>query len=230
MTRFFNTAGPCRPDIHFVLPPMRRLPEMSELIDRQSYFMRHAPRQTGKTTALLTLAAELTAQGRYAAALVSADVGAPFGNNPGAAEAAILILVALWRRNAEPMVRGQSYPEIAPHIVLMAYLQRVVNGVGMIEREYAAGSRRMDLCIRWRVRDEEQVVAVELKVWRDKQGDPLQEGLAQLEGYLGRLGLTEEFLVIFDRRRAADEVPWDERPRRENEALAGGKRVKVLRL
>lgn len=160
MTRFFNTAGPCRPDIHFVLPPMRRLPEMSELIDRQSYFMLHAPRQTGKTTALLTLAAELTAQGRYAAALVPADVGAPFGNNPGAAEAAILglfrddlraqlpldlqptswpaaepgqrlsaalaewaaacprpivlILVALWRRNAEPMVRGQSYPEIAP--------------------------------------------------------------------------------------------------------------------
>lgn len=112
----------------------------------------------------------------------------------------------------------------------MAYLQRVVNGGGMIEREYAAGSGRMDLCIRWRVRDEEQLVAVELKVWRDKQGDPLQEGLAQLEGYLGRLGLTEELLVIFDRRRAADEVPWDERPRWENEALAGGKRVKVLRL
>ena len=53
---------------------------------------------------------------------------------------------------------------------------------------------------------------------------------AQLEGYLGRLGLTEGFLVIFDRRRAAEEVPWDERPRWENEVLAGGKRVKVLRL
>jgi len=42
--------------------------------------------------------------------------------------------VAFWRRNAEPMVRGQSYSEIAPHLVLMAYLQRVVNGGAMIER------------------------------------------------------------------------------------------------
>ncbi|MCC6553197.1 MAG: hypothetical protein IT372_09280 [Polyangiaceae bacterium] len=45
-----------------------------------------APRQTGKTTALLTLAAELTAEGRYAAALVSAEQGAPFGDDPDAAE------------------------------------------------------------------------------------------------------------------------------------------------
>ena len=90
MTRFFNTAGPCKPDIHFVLSPMRRLPEVRELIDRQSYFVLHAPRQAGKTTALLTLAAELTAEGRYAAGVVSAEAGAPFGDDPGAAEGAIL--------------------------------------------------------------------------------------------------------------------------------------------
>ena len=90
MTRFFNTAGPCQPDIHFLLPPMHRLPEVRELIDRRSYFVLHAPRQTGKTTALLTLAAELTAEGRYAAALVSAEEGAPFGADPGAAEDSIL--------------------------------------------------------------------------------------------------------------------------------------------
>src|ERR1700760_251622 len=90
MTRFFNTAGPCKPDIHFLLPPMRRLPEVRMLIERQSYFVLHAPRQTGKTTALLTLAAELTAEGRYAAALVTAQEGAPFGQDPGAAEEAVL--------------------------------------------------------------------------------------------------------------------------------------------
>jgi hypothetical protein len=138
--------------------------------------------------------------------------------------------VAFWRRHAEPMVRGQSYPEIAPHIVLMAYLQRVVNGGATIEREYAAGSGRMDLCIRWPTGSGEQLVAIELKVWREKQADPLGEGLGQIEGYLGRLGLTEGVLVIFDRRRAAEEVPWDERPRWESHDLAGGKRVRVLRL
>ena len=47
---------------------------------------------------------------------------------------------------------------------------------------------------------------------------------------MGRLEVTEGFLVIFDRRRAAEEVPWDERPRWEDEALPGGKRVRVLRL
>lgn len=112
----------------------------------------------------------------------------------------------------------------------MAYLQRVVNGGATIEREYAAGSGRMDLCIRWPVSGGEQLVAIELKVWRDRQSDPLPEGLSQLEGYLGRLGLTEGFLVIFDRRRSAEEVPWDERPRWEREDLAGNKRVRVLRL
>jgi type II secretory pathway predicted ATPase ExeA len=60
------------------------------LIDRRSYFVVHAPRQTGKTTALLALAAALTAEGRYAAALVSAEQGAPFGDDPGAAEGAVL--------------------------------------------------------------------------------------------------------------------------------------------
>jgi hypothetical protein len=73
-------------------------------------------------------------------------------------------------------------------------------------------------------------VAIELKVWREKQADPIHEGLAQIEGYLGRLGLAEGFLVIFDRRRAAEEVPWDERPRWETHELAAGKRVRVLRL
>jgi hypothetical protein len=140
--------------------------------------------------------------------------------------------VAFWRRHAEPMVRGQAYPEIAPHIVVMAFLQRVVNGGGMIEREYAAGSGRMDLCIRWPLGGArgEQLTAIELKVWREKRRDPLAEGLAQIEGYLARLGLEEGVLMIFDRRRAAEEVPWDERPRWEREDLPGGRRVRVLRL
>jgi hypothetical protein len=112
MTRFFNTAGPCKPDIHFVLPPMRRLPEVRTLIERQSYFVLHAPRQTGKTTALLTLAAELTAEGRYAAAVVSAEAGAPFGDDPGAAEgpfsARSVIASARSSRRSSSRLRGQQ--------------------------------------------------------------------------------------------------------------------------
>ncbi|MCE7938580.1 MAG: ATP-binding protein, partial [Chloroflexi bacterium CFX6] len=78
MPRSFNTAGPCRPDIDYMLPASVRLPGVRPLIDDQRYFVLHAARQTGKTTALLALAAELTAAGRYVAALVSMEVGAPF--------------------------------------------------------------------------------------------------------------------------------------------------------
>ena len=88
--RKFNTAGPCRPDYNYMLPALARLPQVKQLIDDQLYFVLHAPRQTGKTTALLTLAQELTAAGEYTAVLVSMEVGAPFSDNPPLAEQYIL--------------------------------------------------------------------------------------------------------------------------------------------
>jgi hypothetical protein len=48
-----------------------------------------------------------------------------------------------------------------------------------------------------------QLHALELKVWREHQVDPLSDGLAQLDTYLERLGLGEGVLVIFDRREQA---------------------------
>ncbi|HEY4590588.1 MAG TPA: ATP-binding protein, partial [Thermoanaerobaculia bacterium] len=79
MARFFNTAGPCRPELHYMLPPERRLPELRGLIDQQLYFVVHAPRQTGKTTFFRSLAQSLTAEGRYAALLTSCEVGQAAG-------------------------------------------------------------------------------------------------------------------------------------------------------
>ncbi|MDJ0549889.1 MAG: ATP-binding protein, partial [Microcystis sp. M49637_WE12] len=53
MTRWFNIAGPCKDDIHYMLSPTVRLPDLEDLIQQRSYFVLHAPRQTGKTTAML---------------------------------------------------------------------------------------------------------------------------------------------------------------------------------
>ena len=64
MPRWFNTAGPCKADIHYMLSPTRRLPDIEGLIAQESYFVIHAPRQTGKTTAMLALAKQLTSSGR----------------------------------------------------------------------------------------------------------------------------------------------------------------------
>ncbi len=90
MPKWFNTAGPCKPDIHYMLPPLARLPNLKRLVAQQGYFVIHAPRQTGKTTAMLALAQQLTESGQYTAIMVSAEVGAAFPNDPGTAEAAIL--------------------------------------------------------------------------------------------------------------------------------------------
>jgi hypothetical protein len=513
--RFFNTAGPCKPDIHYMLPPMARLPGVRRIIDQQGYFVIHAPRQTGKTTAMLELARQLTASGQYVAVLVSMEVGAAFGGDPGAAELAILdawrgraaarlppdlqppawpkaqtgrrigaslaawaqaaprplvlfldeidalqdqplisvlrqlrdgytdrphafpwslaliglrdvrdyrvasggserlhtaspfnikvrsltllnfgldevnalyrqhtddtgqpftpeavqhayaltqgqpwlvnalayvitedllpqstvpvtaahvdqakeILIerqdthldslaerlrdprvrrvigpilagralgdmppddirfvqdlglcrmdpagglvianpiyrevlphvlagttiaslpriqptwlrpdgsldrerlldaflAFWRQHGEPLLGSAPYHEIAPHLVLMAFLHRVANAGGTLEREYAIGSGRMDLCLRYG----DVTLGIELKVWRDGERDPLREGLTQLDGYLSGLGLEAGWLVIFDRRRG--QPPVSERTTTQTATTLGGRAVIVIR-
>ncbi|MBM4366072.1 MAG: ATP-binding protein, partial [Deltaproteobacteria bacterium] len=63
MPRFFNTAGPCDAERHYMLPAEARLPEVTLLVERQQCFVIHAARQTGKTTTMRAFAARLRAQG-----------------------------------------------------------------------------------------------------------------------------------------------------------------------
>jgi hypothetical protein len=107
-----------------------------------------------------------------------------------------------WLQHGEALLKSASYPEIAPHLVLMAFLHRVINGGGTLEREYAIGRDRMDLCLRYG----SVILGIELKVWRTGRSDPLTKGLEQLEGYLDRLKQSSGWLVIFDRRENAPEL------------------------
>ncbi len=59
----FNTTGPCFPDEHYMMPALDRLPGVRELVAGGNYFVVHAPRQTGKTTALQALVHEINAKG-----------------------------------------------------------------------------------------------------------------------------------------------------------------------
>lgn len=115
MSRFFNTSGPNNPADHYTLSVLARLPGIRKLIDQKLYFVLHAPRQVGKTTALLSLAQELTAEGRYAAVLLSMEQGASFSNDPGAADLAVL---GSWRGSAEawlpPELQPPPWPDAAP--------------------------------------------------------------------------------------------------------------------
>jgi hypothetical protein len=54
-----------------------------------------------------------------------------------------------WRRHSEVWEQKSDYTEAFPHLLVMAFLQRITNGGGRIEREYAAGRGRMDLAIEY---------------------------------------------------------------------------------
>jgi hypothetical protein len=134
---------------------------------------------------------------------------------------------AFWCENAEAFLARAPYSEAAAQLVFMAYLHKVVNGGGFIDRELAVGSGRIDLCVRWPSPGGVERWAAELKVWRDDRPDPLPSGLAQLSAYLKRLGLDCGTLILFDTRKTAPPLPDRcSLEDREHE----GRRMTVLRL
>ncbi len=130
--------------------------------------------------------------------------------------------MVFWRQHGEPLLNSASYHEIAPHLVLMAFLHRVINGGGSLDREYAIGSDRMDLCLRYG----STTLGIELKVQRDDRRNQLSRGLVQLDHYLARLGLQSGWLVIFDRRDNL--APIEERVRSEIHHTETGRSIEVI--
>lgn len=139
------------------------------------------------------------------------------------AQALLEAFLQFWRQHGQPLLGSASYHEIAPHLVMMAFLHRVINGGGSLEREYALGSGRMDLCLRYG----QVTLGIELKVWRDGRPDPLAAGLKQLDQYLSRLGIASGWLVIFDRR--GEIPPIEERTTTEIVETAQRRPVTVVR-
>jgi hypothetical protein len=102
--------------------------------------------------------------------------------------------------------------------MLMAFLQRVVNGGGRIEREYGLGRGALDLMILWK----EERHAIEVKLRRDTETEI--EALDQVAHYLDHSGLPEGWLVLFDLRK---EQPWSEKLTLRDMEHAG-KRIHVV--
>jgi hypothetical protein len=111
MVRHFNITGPCQPDIHYMLPPIVRIPDLVELIGQRNYFIIHAPRQTGKSTAMLALGEQLTASGKFTAVMVSVEIGQPFSQDMEKAEKAIL---GSWRSKVEDRLPEELWPPAWP--------------------------------------------------------------------------------------------------------------------
>jgi hypothetical protein len=113
-----------------------------------------------------------------------------------------------WRNNSEAWEEMSDFTEAFPHLLLMAFLQRVANGEGRIEREYAAGRGRMDLAIEykgaWNI--------IEIKLLRKNRTFEAvrEEGVKQTLQYRQRIDPEAAcYLVIFDRR--PDKPEWEAR-------------------
>jgi hypothetical protein len=113
-----------------------------------------------------------------------------------------------WRNNSEVWEEQMEYPESFPHLLLMAFLQRVANGQGRIEREYAAGRGRMDLAIEYK--GEWNIIEIKL-LRRNRTFETVrEEGAKQILQYRQRIDPDAAcYLVIFDRR--SEKPDWTER-------------------
>ena len=114
-----------------------------------------------------------------------------------------------FREHSEHWVqRFERYHEAGPQLLLQAHLQRIVNGGGRIEREYALGRGRTDLLIVWPQGGRERRFVVECKVLRKDLERTISDGVAQTRGYVDRYGAEAGHLIVFDR---APERTWEEK-------------------
>ena len=136
---------------------------------------------------------------------------------------------AFFREHSEHWVERFQYREAGPQLLLQAFLQRIVNGGGRIEREYGLGRMRTDLLIVWPPggsiapartgeRREAQKVVVECKVLHRGLERTLREGLEQTRAYMDRSAAAEGHLVVFDRTEGRS---WDEKIFRRDEVEDG---------
>jgi len=107
-----------------------------------------------------------------------------------------------WRENSEILVERYQYKEAAPHLILQAFLQRIVNSGGRISREMASGKMRLDLCVHY----QDFKYPIELKLrYSDKT---YQQGKQKLAKYMDKLDCSEGWLIVFDRRKTPS---WDKK-------------------
>ncbi|MEE4247289.1 MAG: AAA-like domain-containing protein [Kangiellaceae bacterium] len=129
---------------------------------------------------------------------------------------------AFFRQHSEHWTDVYQYKEAGPQLLLQAFLQRIVNGGGRIEREYGLGAGRTDLYLEWEHATGIQQVILELKLQYGSRQATIDEALPQITGYMDRCDTDEGHLLLFNRTKAS----WDEKIFRDQTSYAG-KRIHI---
>jgi hypothetical protein len=115
-----------------------------------------------------------------------------------------------WRRHSEIWEEKSDYTEAFPHLLLLAFLQRIMNGGGQIDREVGAGRGRMDLFVEYP--DYKCVMEIKIRHDYDSYDQFLEEALEQTIRYRDHFDKNlPAYLLIFDRRSDSKKAVWDER-------------------
>jgi hypothetical protein len=113
-----------------------------------------------------------------------------------------------FREHSEHWVERFDYKEAGPQLLMQAFLQRIVNRGGRVEREYGLGRMRTDLLVIWPYHELIQKVVIELKVLHKSLARTVAEGLEQTLAYMERCATDDGHLVIFDRD---PKKSWDDK-------------------
>ena len=128
-----------------------------------------------------------------------------------------------FREHSEHWVQRFDYREAGPQLLLQAFLQRVANGGGRIEREYGLGRGRTDLLIIWPREGAEKSgatvdrIVIECKVLHRSLERTIAEGIEQTAAYVDRCAARTGHLVVFDRSGKS----WEEKIFRRAESVEG---------
>ncbi|MFP4285093.1 MAG: AAA-like domain-containing protein [Desulfovermiculus sp.] len=135
--------------------------------------------------------------------------------------ALIAAFQTFFREHAEAWLERFVYKEAGPQLLMQAFLQRVVNSGGRVEREFGLGRMRTDLLVLWPLSDAKpgepswtrwqgpvQKAVIELKILHKGLERTIADGLAQTREYMDRCEAKEGHLIVFDRR---EEVSWEEK-------------------
>ena len=132
-----------------------------------------------------------------------------------------------FREHSEHWRQRFQYQEAWPQLLLQAFLQRIVNGGGRIDREYGLGRGRTDLLLEWPQGGADGGAAryvIECKVRRGDLERTIAEGVAQTAGYLDRCAAEAGHLVIFDRDQ---DRSWEQKVFHDRRPADGGRSIEI---
>jgi hypothetical protein len=109
-----------------------------------------------------------------------------------------------YREHSESWLDGFSYHKSGKQLLLMAFLQRIVNGGGSIAREMAVGRGRTDLVIEFNG----DIFVLELKIKRSNTN--MERTYKQLFHYLDQLNQPHGYLILFELKNSGI-LSWEER-------------------